>query len=227
MTQVGLLLPLSLYLLLLGQINRRRTPLVVTGVWDGIMLIIGVSGFFLFGGRLILEQVTDRLRLGWLANSDTTTLGPGQVGLILALIYVLLVLCAVAYYFARQRQMTSIYAVDLEQVEDGLQSACEQLSLHPLRSGRLIFFRRPDQTGPDDPATVLEVEPFVAMRHVTLRWDPADAEVRESIEAKLTEYLAGTTAEPGDVCVWFYIAGLFLFALASVSLGMGLAALWS
>lgn len=218
----GMLLPLSAYLLALGLVHRRREPLVVPGVLDGLGLVFGLSGFFLFGGPLILRRVGDRLWLDWLATSNDGVLGPAQVERLLGLLYVVAVVCLVAYLFARQRHLTGVYNAEPEQVEAALDAAFDRLGLSPVRSGRLLYFPRPD--GTDEAAAVLEVEPFAAFRHVTLRWDPAASPLRDRVEAELAEALADEEAEPGDVGYWLLLAGVFLFGLAMVGVGVALAA---
>lgn len=218
----GMLLPLSAYLLALGLVNRRREPLVVPGVLDGIALVAGLSGFFLFGGPLVLRRVGDQLYLDWLATSNEGVLGPAQVERLLGLLYFVAVACLVAYLFARQRHLTGVYNAEPDQVEAALDVAFDRLGLSPVRSGRLLYFPRPD--GADGVATVLEVEPFAAFRHVTLRWDPADAPLRARVEAELADALADVEAGPGDVGFWLLLAGVFLFGLAMVGVGIALAA---
>lgn len=220
----GMLLPLSAYLLALGLVHRRREPLVVPGVLDGLGLVFGLSGFFLFCGPLILRRVGDRLMLDWLATSNAGVLGPAQVERLLGLLYVVAVACLVAYLFARQRHLTGVYNAEPEQVEAALDAAFDRLGLSPVRSGRLLYFPRPDGPADGEVAAVLEVEPFAAFRHVTLRWDPAASPLRDRVEAELVEALADEATEPGDVGYWLLLAGVFLFGLAMVGVGVALAA---
>jgi hypothetical protein len=209
-------------------INRRRTPLVVSGVADGIGLVLGLSGFFLAGGALVLMRLHERLWLNSLTTASTPPLGPVLAGLLLTVLYAVAVIGLLAYLFARQQHLTSIYNTDPEQVEAGLTEAFDRLGLQPVRSGALFYFRREDEPRPTAAGTVLELETFSALRHVTLRWDPADAALRGPVEAELTGSLAEAPAEePGEVGFWLMAVGLFLFGLSMVGLGIGLAAFWT
>lgn len=214
----GFLLPLACYLLALGLINRRSYPLVVSGVWDFIALLGAVAGFLLLGGPLIIERLAERLVLGWLAHPRTgeETITPVQLKLLLGAIYFVVVAGGTAFLLARQRHFTSIYNVDLEQLEEALEEAFGRRGLQPLRSGRTFFFRAADAVEGAAPAAVLELEPFGAFRHVTLRWDPATGPMRVEVEEELARHLADSPTEPGEVSFWLTLAGLFLFGLALI-----------
>jgi hypothetical protein len=246
---LGFLWPLAAYLLVLGLINRRSYPLMVSGVWDFVGLLVGVSGFLTLGGPLILDRLNDQLRLGWLARpgSGSETINPAQLGLILHLLYFLVIVLGVTFLLARQRHLTSLYNIDPEQLEEALEETFSRLGLHPLRSGRTFFFRAtvvretpreepvstatgitperrldaPQESASpaplDTPAAVLEIDPFVSFRHVTLRWDPVRGAVREEVEAELARTLAESPTEPGEVSFWLILAGLFLLGLGLIA----------
>ena len=136
--------PLAVYLLVLGLINRHRHPLLVSGVWDGIGLIFGVSGFLLFAGPAILSALNERWRKFWLlGKGDIALAGPNgawQFWIFLSLLYFLLIVSGAAYYFWRQRHLTAVYNATAAQVEHALMDVCEQLGINPTRSGDLFLF---------------------------------------------------------------------------------------
>src|SRR5262249_19925915 len=119
-------------------------PLLVSGVWDGIGLIFGVSGFLLFAGPAILSSLSERWRLFWLLGKGVVRLASGegasQLRIFLSILYFVLVVGGVAYYFWRQRQLTSIFNADSAQVERALTDICERLGINPVRSGGLFLF---------------------------------------------------------------------------------------
>ena len=51
------LAPLAIYLLWLAQITRRSRPTILGGAWDYAGLLIGLSGFILFGGTVIAGTI--------------------------------------------------------------------------------------------------------------------------------------------------------------------------
>jgi hypothetical protein len=137
-------LPLAIYCLVLGLINRRRHPLVISGVWDGIGLVFGASGFLLFAGPAVLSAVSERWRWFWLFGKGNAAL-PGPDGawpfwIFLSILYFVLIVGGAAFYFRRQRCLTAVYNADVVQVEQALAEVCDRLGLHPARSGGLFVF---------------------------------------------------------------------------------------
>jgi hypothetical protein len=249
-------LPLAVYLLVLGRINRRRRPLLVPGTWDFLGLLFAASGFLLFGGPALLSSAHERWRLSWrFGHGWSAAIGPDATWAVwygLFALYFVAVVAAAARLLARRRRQTSIYNVAPAAVPLALAEVCEQLGLDPVRSGNLFLFgltleepagRRAGTQAPPHlplpaglalphgrtatagppgaplgeaellgPSTILEVEPFPLMRHVTLRWGPADSPLRPEVERELARRLARTAAPPHDVGGWLTLAGLFLLA---------------
>jgi hypothetical protein len=234
--------PLALYLLLLGLINRRRYPLVVSGVWDGIGLTFGVSGFLLFAGPAILSALSERWRMFWLfGKGDIVLAGPDGAWpfwIFLSVLYFLLIVGGGAYYFWRQRSLTAIYNANAAQVERALMDVCEQLGLNPMRSGDLFLFgmglgfscgRKQAETTPfaeESPAAcglrttdteleqaaILEVESFPLFRHVTLRWDPVESPLRRMLESELSRRLSESPSEESLLGGWLLTLGFVLLS---------------
>lgn len=144
MILLAFLFPLAVYLLVLGLINRHRHPLFVSGMWDGIGLIFGVSGFLLFAGPAILSALNERWRMFWLFGKGNFPVagseGAWQFWIFLSVLYFLLVVGGVAYYFRRQRHLTAVYNATAAQVENALMEVCEQFGINPVRSGDLFLF---------------------------------------------------------------------------------------
>jgi hypothetical protein len=251
--------PLSIYLLVLGFINRRRYPLLVSGVWDGIGLVFGVSGFLLFAGPAVLSALSERWRMFWLLGKGDIPLGgpdgTWQFWIFLSILYFLLIIGGAAYYFWRQRHLTAIYNADAAQVEHALMDVCEQLDIHPVRSGDLFLFglslgvspERSDNNGERIQAphylsravraaasgrreiaststsaasdrivlaqtAILEVDSFPLMRHVTLRWDPADSPLRQLLDRELGRSLAQTPSDDSLLGGWLLTLGFVLLS---------------
>ena len=144
MILLAFFLPLAIYLLVLGLLNRRRYPLLVSGVWDGIGLVFGASGFLFFAGPAVFSSLSERWRLYWLLGKGDVSVagadGAWQFWTFLSILYFVLVVTGVAFYFWRQRQLTAIYNADVTQVEHALAQICERLGLNPVRSGGLFLF---------------------------------------------------------------------------------------
>jgi hypothetical protein len=253
--------PLAIYLLVLGVINRRGRPLLVSGVWDGIGLVFGASGFLLFAGPAIFSSLRERWRTYWLfGQGGAPVAGPDgvwQFWIFLSLLYFALILGGTAYYFWRQRNLTSIYNVEPSQVEQAVMQACEALGLNPVRSGGMFLFGLSSSSatersgangeratsphylsaavpvaGPGplqalpqvdfgpiaseglvpDQKAILELDSFPLMRHVTLRWDPTDSPLRQSLEGELSNRLAEMPARESLLGGWLLTLGCLLLS---------------
>jgi hypothetical protein len=142
-----LLLPLAAYLFVLGLINRRRFPLMVSGTADLIGLLAGCSGFVVFGGPTLLSIAYERWRLFWLLGQGWASAlrgpNPWAVWVCLFALYFFGVVGAAAYLFRQRRHHTCVYNADPETVEQLLDETCEHLGLAPVRSGNVYLFGLP------------------------------------------------------------------------------------
>jgi hypothetical protein len=139
---LAFLLPLAVYLVVLGVINRRPYPLVVSGVWDFIGLLFAASGFLLFSGPAILSSLHERWRLYWLLGQAPSPGGDGAwpLWMLLSVPYFLFILLGSAWVLRRRRHLTAIYNVEPAAVEHTLGEVCARLGLSPVRSGSLFLF---------------------------------------------------------------------------------------
>jgi hypothetical protein len=249
---LAFLLPLAIYLLGLGFVNRRPQAVMVSGTWDFVGLLFAASGFLLFGGPALLGSLSEPWRRFWLfgRRDDAESLSEGiwQAWVFLLALYFVIVVAGVTYLLWRQRPYTSIYNVEPGTVESALLRVCASLGLSPTRSGNLFLFGMAPTssspaktegavpTGNSLPSAgrtvagalaagsvasavglvnqmgVLEVDTFAALRHVTLRWDPADSPLRQSVEIELNRALAEYPVPESDLGAWFTLVSLVLIA---------------
>jgi hypothetical protein len=231
---LAFVLPLAVYLVVLGVVNRRPHPVMVSGTWDFIGLLFAASGFLLLSGPAILSSLQERWRLYWLLGQAPS---PGADGdwplwMLLTIPYFALILLGAVWGFRRRRHSTSIYNVQPATVEQMLRAICTRLGLNPVHSGHLFLFGiAPDlRTEPTDglkdgvdklpyldapaapdnlanQAAVLEMDCFPFMNHVTLRWDPADTPLRREIEAALSHRLEETPGSASELGSWLMLVG--------------------
>jgi hypothetical protein len=223
---VGFLLPLGVYLLLLGRINQRMRPWVVTGVWDAIGLLFAVSGFLILGGPFVMTVLQDRWRLLWIMGES------GPVRESLDLYRPGWIAAGLAYFFAvvflglwivrRSRPLTVVYNVEPTEVPDALVQACETLQLEAQPSAEGLLVRQHDRHA------VVRMESFDTLKHVTLHWSPEDSPLRPIVEQSLQHQLDVLGAPDHYAGLWITLAGLLvlLTALAvavivSIRLSMG------
>lgn len=209
---VAFLVPLGLYLVVIGLLNRRGFPLLVPGPLDLIGLLFGLSGFLVVGGPAVLSSAHERWRMWWLVGGYE--FGPeGGSALawwqLVSLGYFLLVVGGCVWLFRQYRAFTSIYCVAPDAVPDALRSVCRESGLELAEAEGKFVVRAPGA----EPATVV-LEPFEALSNVTLRWSPAEAPVRPVIEKGLARELVRAEPPEHDVGLWLCCAGLVAMALA-------------
>ena len=95
---VAFFVPLAIYLLVLGHINRQPRPLIISGIYDFAGLLFAVSGFLLCGGPAVLSSLNERWRMFWLLGEGRLAgLGMAQhFSLVLALFYFVVVVAGSA-----------------------------------------------------------------------------------------------------------------------------------
>jgi hypothetical protein len=140
---LAFLLPLAIYLLVLGALQRRRHSVLVSGPWDFVGILFATSGFLLFGGPAALSSLSDRWRMFWLIGRqgpNNNEEGAWLFWVFLAAVYFLAVLGGAAFLLWRQRNSTSIYNATLQSVEEALGQVFVRLGLNPVRSGSMYLF---------------------------------------------------------------------------------------
>jgi hypothetical protein len=140
---LAFLLPFSVYLLVIGMINRRPHPVVVPGTWDFVGLVFAASGFLLVGGPAVLSSGSEGWRMFWLFGSrDALPARDGAVALwsVLAAAYFAVVVCGVILLLFRRRALTAVYNVEPDAFEKALARVFGALRLNPIRSGNLFVF---------------------------------------------------------------------------------------
>jgi hypothetical protein len=134
--------PLAIYLLVLGNINQRRRPVLVSGTLDFIGVLFAASGFLLLGGPAVLSRLSEVLRQLWLKDEAGASASETwwQVWLFVSACYFLAVVSLAGLLLWRRRRLTSIYNVEPAMVEYALGRVCEHLGLNPVRTGNLYLF---------------------------------------------------------------------------------------
>lgn len=154
MILLAFILPLALYLLILGSINRRRHPLMVYGPWDFAGVLFAASGFLLFGGPGVLsvlnEHWRDTLLFGQNPSSSSATESLWTWGVVFAAVYFVVVVAAASLLLWRSRNYTAIYCVDLETIQLALARVFERFGMRPLHSGDLYYFGMTSSPRTDD-----------------------------------------------------------------------------
>jgi hypothetical protein len=204
---LAFIFPVGIYCLILGMLNRRERPMLVSGSWDFAGVLLAASGFLLFVGPAVLTSLHERWRFYWLMGH------PGQgeelsgpmyfLWLALWFLYYVGVILTAGWMLNRRREMTAVYNVDQSLLEVGLSRVLERLGLQWRRNGN--YFVITSKSGDE---SAVELEGFRPLSHATLRWHGADRPSRQAIETELEIVLAGMPPAENGAAGWFMSLGV-------------------
>jgi hypothetical protein len=233
------LLPLGLYFLFLAHLNSRKHPSLLHGTWDLACLLMGLSGFIVVGGPVILAAFDSSLRSylveGTGPNSLPVPRSDVTMWSLLAAAYICGLVVALVVMFRARSRVSVLYNAQPADADNVLAGALERLHL-PWRK-RLGSFEigSPDDKRAQAPVGVehlgeanalesrpvaplvevmsVQIESFPAMRNVTLRWSEEEPELRRSIEAEIEKALPQVAVPDNPAASWLLTASVVLFAL--------------
>jgi hypothetical protein len=141
------LLPLAVYVFVLAQLNRRRHPVMVSGVWDFAGVLFALSGFLLLGGPFILASFNQDWRDFWIRSPLRATEGLSEEWWYLRLaiwgFYFLAIAGGSALLLRWRSYVTCVYNVDPEALDQSLAEALDRLQLPWKRSRNRVFIDYP------------------------------------------------------------------------------------
>src|SRR5947209_13948693 len=123
-------MPVALYLLYLSHLNGKTPPTLVPGPWDFAAVLLGLSGFLILAGPLLLTLVDSVWRGhmygGW---SELKSIGrrEAMAGSLMAVGYLMLVGTGVAALLRARRPVTAVYNVAPLTVAASLVEVLDQL----------------------------------------------------------------------------------------------------
>jgi hypothetical protein len=140
-----LLFPIAVYCAILGMINRRAQPLVVSGAWDFAGVVLATSGFLLVLGPALITGVFQQSLHDLPLHHESMSIG-GALGEVLAawwilwLLYYLFVLGGAAFLIWMRRDSTVIYNIDAQMLDNAISAAARRLGLQTQRRGNRLEF---------------------------------------------------------------------------------------
>jgi hypothetical protein len=188
--------PLAGYLLWLTTVTRRDRPTLVTGPWDFAALLVGLSGFVLFGGVLLLTLVQSNARFLTRGNFEAIRNSWGQEKTSWTLVtmgYVVMVFGGVYVTLVARRRSLVVYNVEPERFEAAVTEVFEHRGMPLERRGNTWSSGVP----------LFELEPFAAGKTVTLRWLSDDRLLFQDVERQLREALRVVVAPENPSTRWF------------------------
>jgi hypothetical protein len=207
------LAPLTMYLMWLARITRRDHPTTVSGQWDFAGVLVGLSGFIVVGGGLVLTLFQSNFRYWMRGNAEAfrnAWIEERSTWTLLVVLYLVFVFaCAGLALLARRRSLV-VYNVEPAAFETVLSEVFDQLGRPAERRGKLWSGASP----------LCEVDTFEGGRTVTLRWVSEDVRLFEEVTRQLRAALATQITEENAVHRWLNATsiGTGLLALASCGL---------
>lgn len=195
------LIPLTLYFLWLAQVTRREHPVAVSGPWDFTGLALGLSGFILFGGGVVLSLLQSNFRFWMRGNFEALRAVWIQERVTWALLvfcYLALVLGGIGLTLLARRRSLVVYNIEPDACEGLLGEVFEQLGRPVERHGKLWTSGAP----------LFELDTFEGGRTVTLRWVSNDVRLFEEATRSLRAALAAHPSPENQVSRWLMSAAL-------------------
>ena len=236
---LALLFPLAVYCWVLGAINRRPYPTMLTGFWDNLGMLLALSGVLLVVGPVLLNRIFDSMLESISPEEDFALESPAILRAwewSRGLYYALMTAGVLALLWAR-RNKTVIYNAEPEMFEHVLRESLERMGLAYHRLGNRWAIGQPpvSNPGPSEaliageppqkalvqradyppltPLAIVEVEVFPTMSHVTLHWLQSDDSLRDRIEAQIRRNLAEARTFDNPAGTWFLGMTGFFFGL--------------
>lgn len=204
------LTPLAAYLLYLSHLNGQSTPRAVPGPWDLAAALLGLSGFILLFGPLLITLIDSAWRSnvygGW---STLRNVGRREAwaGSLMATGYLVTLGGVVGMLLRSRRGKTAIYNVEPSQVEPTLARVLEE-SEQPWRKTVGGFEISPTKDAVSHDPIRVRVDAFVSLGHATLCWAGPYPGQREAIEAALLPRLPARHGGRNAVATWLTTAAV-------------------
>jgi hypothetical protein len=207
------LIPLALYLWWLAQITRREHPKPIAGQWDFVGLLLGLSGFVVFGGGLLLTLCQSNFRY-WMRGNAEALRGAWiqeRVTWALLVAFYLIVVAGIAgLTLAARRRTVVVYNVEPAVFETLLTEVFDQLGRPVERRGRLWVGGAP----------LCELDTFEGGHTVTLRWVSEDVRLFEEVDRQLRAALATQPAGDNPASRWLTAAAVGTGASVACCFGL-------
>ena len=203
---------------------------MLTGAWDFTCVLLGLSGFILIGGPILLSILDTewrrywfggefkRIREVWDANRAIwTAITAG---------YWLLLLGGTILFVRARRHVTAIYNLDPASLEETIIGVLESVGLGWQRVlGGFVIGQRKKQSPHSENASdggrskivlagetaFVQIDTFPALRHASLRWRDYDVRLRKQVETELDRALVAGESPENPASGWFMTAAVALF----------------
>lgn len=189
------------YLAILARMNQRDRPVVLSGAWDFLGLLGGLSGFLMMGmvvfvfivqsnARYIFRQDWEALRTAWTHE---------QLYWALSILGYLLIVVGLSTITLLNRGKTlSVYNVDRGAVEEAVEGALADAGFAAHRSGNVWSETR----------ELVRIDPTPLWHHIAVQILIADPRIREELERSLRARLAQVVTPENPSGLWLLSAAV-------------------
>ncbi len=221
------LFPLTIYCLILAYVNHRPRPTMVPGAWDFVGVLLGLSGFILVGGPLLVAAVDDLFRQFWFQGNWAdlrTRLSDSNLWLGIWGVYFVLLIVAVRWQLTGRQAWTAIYNIEprktKEIVYEALKQQGHEVQMHPTGLRVRSASHRPDHPfglpaiAAGGESSWVEVDETHASHHALLHWNEIPRQQRQAVENTLDQLLGKVASADNPVTGWLLTAvGAFLIIM--------------
>jgi hypothetical protein len=204
------LMPVAIYLLFLAHLNHRRSPTMLSGQWDFTYLLLGLSGFLLTGGPLLLVTLDSAWRNfafnGTFGRLREAWHGSGAAGSTIVGGYLVAMAALIGFFMNLRRKVTVIYNIDPVSLQGMLTAAVDARDL----GWRSVLGGIEISAGKFRTALVL-IDTFPTARHATLRWVDSDPLLRRDVETELASAMRLTQSPVNPFGGWLLTTAVATF----------------
>ncbi len=218
------LMPLAIYLLYLSYLNGRATPAMVAGAWDFAAVLLGLSGFILLTGPLLISLIDSTWRTyafgGW-ASLKGVSRREAQAGSIMAVGYLILLGTGITTLLRMRRRVTAIYNVAGASVESSLIGILEEHGYPWRRNHGELEIGIKKAAEPPEPfarfypheTARVRVNAFPSLGNATLKWSGNWHNMRSEIEGALIRILTPHALGRNPVAGWLFTAAMTIMII--------------
>jgi hypothetical protein len=219
------LLPLSLYFLFLTYLNQRTHPTMMSGTWDFASVLLGLGGFLLLLGPLLLSIVDSTWRGIWISGgfSEVRVIlkKEGIFWSLLATFYVAVLISGIYLLIRSRRDTTVIYNLPSSYLDEAFIESLERLNrvwrkvANRFEIGMLrnADSEKEPSNRNSESISVIEVDSFPSMRNASLKWREDDLQIREQVELDFRRTLERMDVGANPVGGWFLTASVTIFVI--------------
>jgi hypothetical protein len=230
------LLPLSLYFLFLSHLHSRRRPMMLDGKWDFACLLLGISGFLLILGPLLLTIVDSTWRSifvsGQLHRLGSVFEKQAILWSGLGTVYVVAMVGLLVALLRSRGRSSVIYGMPANRF-DALFSATLERVRRVWRVQKNVYEIRGGRSETDVPVAdandfaEVEVDPFPSMGLVTLHWDEPVSAIRTEVELELEKTFERLETPSSPAAGWFLTASVSIFMVMLVWMAFLIYTMWT